>query len=282
MESFGEPLLKAFLGYVLPANTITIINADLGPDPNYALIPVVKTLCGGVGLIMVGRLSDIFGRRWFMIGGGILGIIGSLMNATAKDINTVLGGTVFIGLAGAVQVSFRYLHSSPNFTVSDCLFSFVLMEIVANKHRAILTGFLFLTTCPLAAFGPLIARALAAYTALGWRWNYYLNLITNVISVLLFYVCYHPPSHKQLHEGRSMRQDLRDLDWGGIVLYSGGLTSFVLALSWGGGLYPWASYHVLVPLILGFFILVAFAFYGTLTIYMALFKAKTKQKSICH
>lgn len=57
---------------------------------------------------MVGRLSDIFGRRWFMIGGGVLGIIGSLMNPTAKDINTILGGTVFIGLAGAVQVSFRY------------------------------------------------------------------------------------------------------------------------------------------------------------------------------
>jgi MFS family permease len=100
------------LGYVLPANTITIINADLGADPNYALIPVVKTLCGGVGLIMVGRLSDIFGRRWFMIGGGVLGIIGSLINATAKDINIILGGTVFIGIAGAVQVSFRY--TSPN------------------------------------------------------------------------------------------------------------------------------------------------------------------------
>lgn len=45
-----------------------------------------------------------------MISGGILGIIGSLMNATAKDINTILGGTVFIGLAGAVQVSFRYIY----------------------------------------------------------------------------------------------------------------------------------------------------------------------------
>lgn len=54
-------ILLISVGYVLPANTITIINADLGPDPNYALIPIVKTLCGGVGLIMVGRLSDIFG-----------------------------------------------------------------------------------------------------------------------------------------------------------------------------------------------------------------------------
>lgn len=59
-----------------------------------------------------------------------------------------------------------------------------------------------------------------------------------------------------------MRQELKELDWVGIVLYSGGLTSFILGLSWGGGLHPWSSYHVLVPLILGFFILVAFALYG--------------------
>lgn len=136
------------------------------------------------------------------------------------------------------------------------------MELVANKHRAVLTGALFLSTCPLAAFGPLIARCLATYTALGWRWNYHLNLITNAIAGILFYICYYPPTHAQLHEGRSMKQELKELDWVGIVLFCGGLTSFVLGLSWGGGLYPWASYHVLVPLILGFFILVAFAFYG--------------------
>lgn len=140
--------------------------------------------------------------------------------------------------------------------------SFVLMELVANKHRAVLTGFLFLTTCPLAAFGPLIARCVAAYTSIGWRLNYHLNLISNSIAVILFYICYHPPSHKQLHEGRTVKQDLKDLDWIGIFLYSTGLTSFILGLSWGGGLYPWASYHVLVPLILGFFVLAAFAIYG--------------------
>lgn len=136
------------------------------------------------------------------------------------------------------------------------------MELVANKHRAVLTGALFLSTCPFAAFGPLIARCFAKYTKLSWRWNYHLNLIICAISGILFLICYHPPTHSQLHKGRSMKQELRELDWGGIVLFSGGLTAFVLGLSWGGGLYPWASYHVLVPLILGFFILAAFAFYG--------------------
>ncbi|KAF2265565.1 siderophore iron transporter [Lojkania enalia] len=243
-----------YLGYVLPANTITIINADLGPDPNFALIPIVKTLCGGFGLALVGRLSDIFGRRWFMIAGSILGIIGSCICVGAQNIDTILGGTVFIGLAGAVQTSF----------------SFILMELVANKHRAVLTGALFLSTCPLAAFGPLIARALAGYTAFGWRWNYVLNLITNTISLVLFYICYHPPSHSQLHEGRSMKQELKELDWGGMFLFVCGLTSFILGLSWGGGLYPWASYHVLVPLILGSCVLGVFAIYGMLQIYMPL------------
>jgi hypothetical protein len=137
-----------------------------------------------------------------------------------------------------------------------------MMELVANKHRAYLTGFLFLMTLPVATFGGLIARSFAQFTSYSWRWNYVLNLITNSLAAVLFYFCYHPPRHDQLHEGRSIKQDLRDLDWVGIVLYSGGLTSFVLGLAWGGGLHPWTSYHVLVPLILGPFIIAAFVLYG--------------------
>ncbi|PGH10485.1 hypothetical protein AJ80_07528 [Polytolypa hystricis UAMH7299] len=234
-----------YLGYVLPANTIGIINADVGPDPNYVLIPIVKTLCGAVFLTLVGRLGDIFGRRWFMIGGSILGAIGSIINATAHDIPTIIGGTVFIGIAGAVQTTF----------------SFVLMELVANKHRPLVVGLLFMSTFPFAAFGPVIARSFVTSTALSWRWNYYLNLIVNVLSAVLFYVCYKPPSYKMLHVGKSMSEQLRQLDYGGIVLYSGGLTSLILGLSWGGGLYPWDSYHVIVPLVLGFVALAAFGAY---------------------
>lgn len=99
--------LTKISGYVLPATTIGIINADVGPNPNYVLIPTVKTLTTGIGLTLVGRLSDIFGRRWFMIGGCSLGILGSIINATAHDIPTIIGGTVFVGMAGAVQTSFR-------------------------------------------------------------------------------------------------------------------------------------------------------------------------------
>lgn len=42
-----------------------------------------------------------------MIGGAVFAIIGSIICATAHNINTVLAGTIFIGIAGAVQTSFR-------------------------------------------------------------------------------------------------------------------------------------------------------------------------------
>lgn len=140
--------------------------------------------------------------------------------------------------------------------------SYVMMELVANKHRPYVTAFLFLTTFPLSTFGPVIARTLAARTALGWRWNYYLNLIDNALAAILLYLCYYPPSYRQLHEGKSMRQQLKQLDYGGIFLFTGGLVSLVLGISWGGGLYPWKSVGVILPIVLGVCVLVLFGFYG--------------------
>ena len=41
-----------------------VINADLGPDKNYIWISLVYNVCLSVFLPIVGRLSDIFGRRY--------------------------------------------------------------------------------------------------------------------------------------------------------------------------------------------------------------------------
>lgn len=91
---------------------------------------------------MVGRLGDIFGRRYFLIGGQTLGFIGALVCAKATDIPTVIGGTVLVGLAGAVQLTF----------------TFVVAELVANKDRAKVDGYLFMAIIPLSSMGPAFGR----------------------------------------------------------------------------------------------------------------------------
>ena len=44
---------------------------------------------------------------------------------------------------------------------------------------------------------------------------------------------------------------MAEIDYIGIILYSSGLTLFLLGLGWGGVSYPWKSAAVLVPLLLG-------------------------------
>lgn len=134
-------------------------------------------------------MSDIFGRRWFFIGGNFLALICGVMGATAKNINTLIGGNILGGLAGAVQISFTVAIS----------------ELVPNKHRPMWVVGIFFSSVEFAAFGPVvsssrrsfcywrwltapqIAQALVANTVLGWRINYYINIAVAGMAVVLFF-----------------------------------------------------------------------------------------------
>ncbi|CAM1509715.1 Fc.00g000500.m01.CDS01 [Cosmosporella sp. VM-42] len=104
--------ISLYVGYVLPINVLSIINADIGPSKNIILVPVTKTLGQGVAVILVGCLGDIFGRRWFLIGGQALGAIGSIIGALSTNVNTLMASTAFIG---------RFLVTNPTliFTMAD-------------------------------------------------------------------------------------------------------------------------------------------------------------------
>lgn len=134
-----------------------------GPTQNYYWVVLAWTLCLAVGYTLVGRLSDIFGRRWFFIGSTVLGTIGCAIGATAPNVGTLIGASVFTGLAAAAQLSFNY----------------TLTELVPIKHRFyVLTG-IFLAAAPFSCFGPYISRLFIVHTDLSWRWNYYANLIAS-------------------------------------------------------------------------------------------------------
>lgn len=64
--------VSAYGGWQLATNSITLINEDLGPSPNYLRMPLANSLANTVGYILFGRLSDLFGRGWLMIGCNVL------------------------------------------------------------------------------------------------------------------------------------------------------------------------------------------------------------------
>ncbi|RAL14138.1 trichothecene efflux pump [Aspergillus homomorphus CBS 101889] len=237
--------ISLYLGYVLPVNSLTAINKDLGPDPNYSMISTVFTLISGVGLLLVGRLGDIFGRRYILIGGQLLGLIGAIVCATAKTVPTVIGGSVLCGLAAAVQLTF----------------TFVIAELVPNRARPVVNAGIFITTLPFSAFGSIIASDFIANTAASWRWTYYLNMITCGLSIILLVLFYFPPGWDRKRGSQSRLDGLKKFDIIGFVLYAGGIVLILLGLSWGGTSYAWDSAHVVAVLVIGFVSVIAFVIY---------------------
>ncbi|KAJ3547072.1 hypothetical protein NM208_g1696 [Fusarium decemcellulare] len=236
-----------FIGYSMPANVIGIIDADLGPDPNVYLVTLFNKLITGVGLLLVGSISDVLGRRWFMIGGQALGFIGACMAAEARSINTIIGANIFIGSGGATQV----------------LYPLLVQELVPNKHRGLAQGAIMASVFPTLGLGPAFVRMMVEYTELKWRWEYWLHAITTGLSGVLFIFCYHPPNFEQLGQGTSKRQHLKHVDYVGFALYAGGLVCLLLGLTWGGRQYTWSSPAVIASLVVCTVALIGFGLYET-------------------
>ncbi|CAK7221588.1 hypothetical protein SCUCBS95973_004546 [Sporothrix curviconia] len=233
----------AYLGWVLPANTLSLINADIGPSANINWVATVWTLGSCVGFLLIGRLSDIFGRKWMVMGTTVLSLVGCIVGATAHTINTLIGANLLNGLSAAGQLSF----------------GITLGELVPNKHRGVVVTICFLSSLPFAVFGPVIARSFINNTSSQWRWSYYIGIILNVITLVLFFFLYHPPTYNQLHvAGKSKWQAVKEIDYVGIFLFLAGCVLFLIGLSWGGTIYPWASVQTLCTLLIGFATIVAF------------------------
>lgn len=226
-------------------NILSVIDADIGPSPDIYLVTLCFTLVSGVLLLVVGRLSDIVGRRYVFIGAQSFAFFGSIVCAKANSVQTLIGGTVLTAVAGAAQQ----------------LYPLLTQELVPNKYRGLSQGAISMAVLPTLGFGPLIARTLVQKTELGWRWCYWLNVIVSGLSLVLYIVCYFPPNFRMINPELTRLQELRQLDYGGLILYSGGLVLIMLSFTWAEGTYPWRSAHVIAALVVGILTIIAFGFY---------------------
>ncbi|KAH8662156.1 fungal trichothecene efflux pump [Xylariales sp. PMI_506] len=238
----------AYLGFVLPSNVLSIINQELGPSTAINWVSTLWTLGSCIGFLLVGRISDIFGRRYMVLSMGVLGLIGCIIGALSQSVSMLIAASAFNGVAAASQLSF----------------GIVLGELVPNTLRGPIVVLCFMSSAPVAIFGPIFARLMIQNTSAGWRWSFYIGIILSVIALVLYFFLYHPPTYSQLHvNGKTTRQQVKELDYIGIVLFIIGCVLFLVGLSWGGTVYPWTSAETLCTLLIGIATLVLFALYET-------------------
>ena len=175
----------------------------------------------------------------------MISMIGVIVAATAPNLNALIASNVFIGAGAAVQLSYGT----------------VVQELVPFSKRGYMAAFILTFIVPGAVFGPIIAKGFQVGTAAGWRWNYYLSIITNAFALILLLVYYHPPTFQMLHIGKSKWAQVKALDYGGMFLFLTGEVLFLIGISWGGGLYPWKSAQVIACIVVGFIMILVFIAY---------------------
>ncbi|KAK1976425.1 fungal trichothecene efflux pump [Colletotrichum cereale] len=250
LSAIGLAGMAGIGAFSLVAPVLTSVNECIGPDANIVWVSLASNLAQAVMLTMTGRLSDMFGRRYFQIAGTTLALAGCIMAANANTINILIGANVLVGLGSATQVSFPYLIS----------------ELVPMNFRYFASSYIYALLIPVAGVAPVVATSLVANAPGGWRSCYYILIAINILALVCWVVFYHPPSWddlaaKEFGQARDKKSMLRDIDYGGLFLLSSGLLLFLLGISWGGSLYPWKSAAVLCTIVLGGAILVAFVFY---------------------
>lgn len=188
---------------------------------------------------IITSVSDVIGRKIPLYISFVLFLVGSIVFAQAHSMAVLILGRVLQGLGGGGL---------------DVLGEVILADITTLKERPLYLGLFSLPMAGGAICGPIVGAALAQYVS--WRWIGWINLPFGVTGLVLFIFFLRLKSINT-----SLTDKLGRLDWFGMALFVIGSTLFSIPLSWAGALYPWASYHTLVPFILGILFLVAFGFY---------------------
>ncbi|OAG42681.1 hypothetical protein AYO21_02964 [Fonsecaea monophora] len=239
--------------FIVPTSVLLTINADIGPSNNIGWVATAWQLANAVLQAIAGRLSDIFGRRKFLIFGNLVALVGTIVASRAQSVGTLIAATTLMGV-GASHQQIAYAAG---------------FDVVQRKHRGAAVALMNLAALPGSAFGAVIGTPKSAtakisgliqglYTAfkivetLNWRYTFYFGIMVNGLALCLILVFYWPPGWHGLHlDGKTRKQQLKELDYVGLLLFGGGLTIMLIGLSFGGNPHPWTSATVLAPLIIG-------------------------------
>jgi EmrB/QacA subfamily drug resistance transporter len=215
-------LLPVFMGSLdttILASALPTIGREFGDVHNLPWLVTAYLIANTAITALYGKISDIHGRRVTLLIAISLYMAGSLVCALAPNMFVLILGRVLHGLGGGGLTSTGMV---------------VLGDIAAPKDRGKYYGYFSATYTTAGACGPALGGAIAEY--LHWSVIFWMNIPLGLIAVALTLTLLRRlPRHERPHR----------LDFLGAGLIMTASVAFMLALSMGGGRYPWTSPPIL-------------------------------------
>ncbi|KAL2831978.1 major facilitator superfamily domain-containing protein [Aspergillus pseudoustus] len=234
--------LTASLSVTSLSNALPVITNELeGTDTEAFWAGTAYVLCSAVFQPAFAIFSHIFGRKPLFVIAFLCFLSGSSMATAAKDFRILLSARAIQGTGGGGLI-----------TLSEILTA----DLTPLRERGKWIGLLSMMWAVGSVAGPIVGGSLAHKSI--WRWIFALNL--PLASASLAVICV---SVKPRAQHNDLRQALSRVDWLGFGIFIPSMTSLLIPITWGGGMFPWYSWRTLVPLSVGVLGLVLFTAYET-------------------
>ena len=210
LAMFIGALDQTIVGTAMPR-----IVSDLGGFSEYTWITTVYIITSAIALPITGKLTDMFGRKYFYIAGLIIFSVTSVLCGLSNSMTALIVWRGIQGIGGGMMMA-------NSFTVIGDLFP--------PAERGKFMGYMSGTFATSSIIGPVLGGYIT--DAISWHWVFFVNIPISILIILLF-AFYFPDIKPDTSKHR--------IDYPGVTTLILTVVPIMLALSWGGAQYPWDS-----------------------------------------
>src|SRR5690349_6278625 len=218
-------MLLAALDQTIVGTAEPRIIASLSGFNRYPWVATAYLLCSTISVPIFAKLSDIYGRKWFLLGGSAGFVLTSaLCGAAGKFTSIGLDGMNQLILFRAMQGVCGGIMMGLTFAIVGDIFS----PAERGKYQGVFSGAWGMAS----VFGPTLGGWLT--DQISWRATFYVNMPVGIIAIIALYLYFpywHPKDVK------------KHIDWAGVGTLVFCVVPLLLALTWVTD-YGWFSPRV--------------------------------------
>jgi EmrB/QacA subfamily drug resistance transporter len=194
------------------------IIAILGGMDYYTWVITIYMLTSTIATVLVGKLSDIYGRKPFILAGIVFFMIGAFLSGFSKDIFQLIAYRGIQGVGAGVIMATA-------FTAVGDLFS--------PRERGKWTGVMM----AVFGFSSVLGPALGGWLVdnMEWKWLFWIFLPLGIFAFIMILMMF-PKVERKASE---------KIDYWGSLFLSLAIIPLLLGFSWAGTKYAWGSPEVL-------------------------------------
>jgi EmrB/QacA subfamily drug resistance transporter len=223
-------MLFASLNQTIISTALPRIIASLGGMELYSWAFTIYILTSTIVMIMVGRLSDIYGRKVFLVIGISVFMLGSLLSGTA---HTILLLIIYRGLQG---FGAGMIFASSIAAIGD---------LFTPKERGRWQGLMASVFGLSSLIGPILGGYIVDYW--NWPWVFWINLPVGVLALVLIYKLF-----------PNIRGERAKIDYLGSFYLMIAMVTLLFGFSFAGVKYDWFSLHIVSLLSISLIFLLLF------------------------